>query len=162
MKLNFTQATLAALEAAPTGKRVYVNDTRVAGLQLQVTDKGVKTYYVYKRVQGRPKRIKLGRFPDLTPAQARDQAKIAIGQIAAGQDPAANRTREAAERITLEDAFREFLNVRSLKPKTAYDYERIVQVAFPDWKAKRLARVTKDMVGKRHQTLGKERGEAYA
>ena len=162
MKLNFTQANLAALEAAPPGKRDYVNDTRVPGLQLQITDKGVKTFYVYKRIQGRPKRIKLGRFPDMTPAQARDQAKIAIGQIAAGEDPAANRTREAAERVTLKAAFEEFLKVRSLKPKTAYDYERVIEVAFADWKAKRLARITKDMVGKRHQTLGKERGEAYA
>jgi integrase len=160
--LNFTQATIEALVPAPTGKRAYHNDARVSGLQLQVTDKGVKTFYVYKRVKGRPKRIKLGRFPDLTPANARDQAKITIGQIAAGVDPSVLKTREAAERITLKNAFDEYLIVRTLKPKTVYNYTRFIEVAFPDWKHKRLARVSKDMVGKRHQRLGKEHGEAYA
>ncbi|HYQ71300.1 MAG TPA: Arm DNA-binding domain-containing protein, partial [Gammaproteobacteria bacterium] len=69
-KINFTQAALEQLPPAAPGKRYYVNDTQVAGLQLQVTGNSVKTFYVYRRVQGRPSRIKLGRFPDLKLAQA--------------------------------------------------------------------------------------------
>lgn len=161
-RLNFTQDALQALKPAAPGKRDYYNDTRVPGLQLQVTDKGVMTFYVYRRVHNRPTRVKLGRYPDMPPAKARDQAKIMVGKIAAGQNPATQRTKEAAERITLSDAFGEYVKVRSLKPKTAYDYERIIEVAFPDWKKKRLNRITKDMVGTRHRALGQNRGEAYA
>lgn len=161
-RLNFTQTNIDALGPATPGKRDYYNDTRVPGLQLQVTDRGVMTFYVYRRVHNRPTRIKLGRYPDMKPAQARDQAEITIGQIAAGEDPGARKTQEMAERVTLNDAFADYLQVRALKPKTAYDYKRVIEVAFPDWKTKRLSRITKDMVGTRHQVLGKERGEAYA
>lgn len=161
-RLNFTQEALQALPSAPRGKRAYYNDSRVPGLQLQVTDKGIKTFYVYRRVHNRPTRIKLGRFPDMKPAKARDQAKITIGQVTAGHNPNALKSQEAAERITLGDAFGEYVKVRSLKPKTVYDYERVIEVAFPDWKKKRLTRITKDMVGTRHRTLGQHRGEAYA
>jgi len=161
-RMNFTHETIEALGPAATGKRAYYNDARVPGLQLQVTDKGVMTFYVYKRVHNRPTRIKLGRYPDMKPAQARDQAKIVIGQIASGENPAAVKTRETAERVTLIEAFEEYVTVRTLKPKTVYDYRRAIEVAFSDWKNKRLTRITKDMVGTRHQSLGKERGEAYA
>jgi integrase len=161
-RLNFTQTDIAALKPAALGKRAYYNDTRIPGLQLQVTDKGVKTYYVYRRINNRPTRVKLGHFPDMKPAQARDQAQITLGQIAGGVNPKAIKTKEAAERITLIDAFEEYLKVRSLKAKTAYDYRRVIELAFPDWKTKHLARITKDMVGTRHQCLGKDHGEAYA
>lgn len=162
-KLNFTKATLAALPPAEPGKRAYFNDTRVLGLQLQVTDKGVKTYYVYKRIHGRPKRIKLGRFPDMSPAMARDQAQICLAQIAKGDDPMVLKREKRAKSVTLAAAFEDFKEARSnLKEKTLYDYQRVMDVAFPDWQKKELIKITKDMVAKRHQKLGRERGQAYA
>ncbi|MCG8073816.1 MAG: Arm DNA-binding domain-containing protein, partial [Candidatus Thiodiazotropha taylori] len=98
-KLNFTKAALTAIPAARSGKRDYYNDTRVLGLQIQVTDKGVKTYYVYKRIHGQPKRIKIGRFPDLSPALARDQAQICLSQIAQGIDPMVLKRKERAKSV---------------------------------------------------------------
>lgn len=162
-KLNFTKATLAALPPAEPGKRAYYNDTRVLGLQVQVTDKGVKTYYVYKRVHGRPKRIKLGRFPDMSPALARDQGQICLAQIAKGDDPMALKRKKRAKSVTLAAAFEDFKEARSnLKTKTLYDYQRVMEVAFPDWQKKELILISKDMVARRHQKLGRERGQAYA
>lgn len=162
-KLNFTKATLAALPPADPGKRAYYNDTRVLGLQVQVTHKGVKTYYVYKRIHGRPKRIKLGRFPDMSPAMARDQAQICLAQIAKGDDPMVLKREKRAKSVNLAAAFEDFKEARSnLKAKTLYDYQRVMDVAFPDWQKKELIKITKDMVAKRHQKLGRERGQAYA
>ena len=162
-KLNFTKAALTALPAAKSGKRDYYNDTRVLGLQIQVTDKGVKTYYVYKRIHGQPKRIKIGRFPDLSPALARDQAQICLSQIAQGIDPMVLKRKERAKSVTLETAFEDFKLARSsLKPKTLYDYQRVMYLAFPDWQKTEMVKITKDKVAKRHQRLGRERGEAYA
>jgi integrase len=37
-----------------------------------------------------------------------------------------------------------------------------MKVAFPDWQKKELIMINKDMVARRHQKLGRERGEAYA
>lgn len=162
-KLNFTKAGLEAIPVAEPGKRTYYNDTRVLGLQLQVTDKGVKTYYVYKRIHGRPKRIKLGRFPDMSPALARDEAQICLAQIAKGNDPMVLKREKRAKSVNLATAFGDFKEARnSLKAKTLYDYERVMNVAFPDWQKKELIMITKDMVARRHQKLGRERGEAYA
>ncbi|MCG8017932.1 MAG: integrase family protein [Candidatus Thiodiazotropha sp. 'RUGA'] len=162
-RLNFTKAALAALPAARSGKRDYYNDTRVLGLQIQVTDKGVKTYYVYKRIHGQPKRIKIGRFPDLSPALARDQAQVCLSQIAQGIDPMALKRKERAKSVTLETAFKDFKVARSsLKPKTLYDYQRVMDLAFSDWMKTELVKITKDKVARRHQRLGRERGEAYA
>lgn len=162
-KLNFTKAAVIALPAAKSGKRDYYNDTRVLGLQIQVTDKGVKTYYVYKRIHGQPKRIKIGRFPDLSPALARDQAQICLSQIAQGIDPMVLKRKERAKSVTLETAFEDFKLARSsLKPKTLYDYQRVMYLAFPDWQKTEMVKITKDKVARRHQRLGRERGEAYA
>jgi hypothetical protein len=141
---HFTKAVIEALGPALGGGRAYYNDTRVPGLQLQVTANGTKTYYVYRRIKGRPKRVKLGRHPDMTPAQAREQAKICVGQIAAGEDPAERRRAERADTVTLGDAFEEFLAVRSLTPKTQYVYRKVMDRAFADWKRRALPKLSKD------------------
>ena len=51
---------------------------------------------------------------------------------------------------------------KSLKPKTLYDYKRVLNIAFDNWKNKPLTSITKEMVTKQHQKLGQENGEAYA
>jgi hypothetical protein len=71
VSLNFTKAALDRLPTAKAGTRDYYNDTRVRGLQLAVTDHGAKTFCLYRRMGGRPTRYTLGRYPDLTPENAR-------------------------------------------------------------------------------------------
>ncbi len=105
-KLNFTKTTIEALGPAAAGKRDYHNDIKVPGLQLQVTASGVKTFYVYRRINGRPKRVKLGRYPDMTPQQARNKAEQVVGEIAAGGDPTARKRREQAQSVTLAGGLR--------------------------------------------------------
>lgn len=116
-RLNFTQEVLKALPPAPPGKRAYRNDTRVLGMQPQVTDKGVMTFYVCRRVHSRPTRIKLGRFPGMEPAKTRDQAKITIGRLAAVQNPETLELRQSAERITLSWSSRTIMWARSSRPQ---------------------------------------------
>ncbi|MCP5306967.1 MAG: integrase family protein [Chromatiaceae bacterium] len=161
-RLNFTQATIDALAPADAGKRDYYNDAKVPGLQLQVTANGVKTYYVYRRINGRPTRVKLGRHPDMSAQKARNQAQQVVGEIAAGGNPVARKRRERVETVMLADAFEEFLRVRRLKEKTVYDYRRIIEGPLKDWKGKQLQRLTKDMVARRHAVMGRQQGEAYA
>ena len=64
--------------------------------------------------------------------------------------------------ITLEQAFKDFLQVRTIKPRTRKDYERSMKVAFGDWKRKRLLDISRDMVSTRHTKLGQSMGEAQA
>jgi integrase len=114
-RINFTKATLAALPPAPAGKQATYHDSRIAGLTLLVTPAGAKTFYVYRRIQGRPERVKLGRFPDLTVEQARNMAEDTNGVIARGGDPAANK-REASAAQTFGELFEWYMEHHS-KPR---------------------------------------------
>lgn len=70
-EINFTKAALTAAGAASKGKRDYYYDAKEKGLILAVTAAGSKTFYLYKRIEGRPERLLLGKFPDLTVENAR-------------------------------------------------------------------------------------------
>ena len=71
LRMAFTKPAIQALEAPTDGSRLYVHDARVPGLCLLVTAAGAKSFYIYKWMQNRPTRIRLGSFPDLSVEQAR-------------------------------------------------------------------------------------------
>lgn len=55
--------------------------------------------------------------------------------------------------ITLEQAFDDFLKVRTIKPRTQKDYQRAMDSAFADWKQRPVIGITRDLVSQRHQKL---------
>ncbi|TCO69713.1 tyrosine-type recombinase/integrase [Chromatocurvus halotolerans] len=161
--LNFTKAALTALPAAPAGTRVDYHDEHVRGLILQVTDKGGKTFYLYKRINKKPKRYRIARFPDISVQKARDEAEALRGRIASGENVVLSRDVIDANEVTLDQAYAQFLEARkSLKPKTRYLYDRAMAVAFADWRTLALADLSKDMIGRRHTALTNDHGPAYA
>lgn len=149
---------------SPVAGQIIVRDAELKGFGLRVTAGGAKSFIVEKRVSGRVRRFTLGRYPGITTEQARKEAQKLLGRIISGVDPHAERQRAAAISVTLNDAFRDFVKVRSpnLKKQTLYDYRRIVEVALSDWQNRAVSAITKDMVARRHLELGKTRGEAYA
>lgn len=63
----------------------------------------------------------------------------------------------------LFEVLADYLRARkSLKSKTLYDYQRVLDIAFASWENKPLISITKDKVAKHHENLGQERGQAYA
>ncbi len=102
-RLRFTKAGLLKLPIPPSG-RVYHYDIGQPGLTCCVSSAGSKVFFLYKWVHGRPERIRLGPFPDLSVENARDLAKSLIGDISQGKDPMAER-RKAREVPTLREAF---------------------------------------------------------
>ena len=52
-----------------------------------ITGNGAKTFYLYRKVDGKPEQIRLGPYPDLTVEQARRMADEKNGAIARGEDP---------------------------------------------------------------------------
>lgn len=63
----------------------------VAGLYMQITPKGCKTWVLRAAMGGRRAEIGLGGFPTVTLAQARDKAREARDKIERGDDPMAER-----------------------------------------------------------------------
>lgn len=161
-QLNFTKANIDAL-IAPSSGRDYYNDTRMRGLQLQITPTGAKTFFLYGRIDGKPVRFRLGAYPALTPENARTKAEVERGRVAQGVNIRAERKADERRKVTLADAFDAFKETRkTLRPKTLYDYGRYIEVAFKDWKGRPLVELSKDLIAKRHQRLSEKHGPAYA
>jgi integrase len=145
-----------------TGQKRYYDD-KLKGFGLRITSGGAKTFFVEKLVKRKLRRIKIGRYGELTAEQARKQAQILLGQIAQGIDPLAEKRADKMRQVTLKEVMADYLKARkSLKPKTLYDYQRVLAIAFANWKNKPLISITKDKVAKHHEELGQERGHAYA
>lgn len=107
-KVNFTKAIIEAAEVTSKGRRLVLRDSKVSGLQCRVTPTGVKTFSVFRRVKGgRPERITLGRFPDMTVAMARIEAAKINAAIAVGQSTAEVR-RSVREEMTFGELFDEY------------------------------------------------------
>ena len=79
----------------------------VAGLYVQITPKGGKTWVLRAALGGRRAEIGLGGFPTVTLAQARNKAREARDKIERGLDPMAERK---AARAALAASARRRLN----------------------------------------------------
>lgn len=99
--LAFTIDTLNALPLPPRGVKRY-QDRQNPCLSVYVTSTGVRTFFVRKRIRGRDHRLRIGRFPTVTIAQARSQATLLAAQIEMGNDPVEQKRKEREENLTLE------------------------------------------------------------
>lgn len=107
-RLNFTKESLLQISVPGKGKREVYLDAKTAGLQVRVTDTGVKTFSVYRRIKGGPpERITIGRFPEVTIEQARRQAAKINADIADGGNPASVK-RAHREELTFGELFTEY------------------------------------------------------
>ena len=151
-KAKFTNSLIASI-CAPDEGRAYYYDSDVSGLMLRAYSSGRKSFYVYRRANGKIHNIKVGDYPDFNIAKARRQAKSIIGKLQDGVDVAkarkVNILKEKLENITLQGAFEDYLRFKDLKPLTTKDYKRNIRVGFPDWLEMPIQNITRDMVEKR-------------
>lgn len=145
-----------------TAQKRYYDDS-MKGFGVRVTSGGTKAFFVEKLIKKKLCRITLGRYPELTVEMARKEAQKLLGKIATGMDPVAEKRAEKMRKITLNDVFNDYIQVRkSLKHNTLYNYKKVLATGFAGWGDKSFLAITKDKVAKHHEKLGKERGEAYA
>ena len=96
-KFNFTKKGLDSLPLPSKGKRTYYYDTKVRGLGVSLTDKGTISFLVYRKVNGSPERITLGRYPDLSIENARALASDVNSQMAQGKNPNQEKSKLRSE-----------------------------------------------------------------
>jgi integrase len=165
MKINKSNVDKLEIPVATTRgtaqKRYY--DDSIKGFGVRVTSGGTKAFFIEKVVGRKLRRITLGRYGEITVEQAKKEAQKILGKIATGIDPVAEKQATRVRQVTLHEAFNDYLSARkSLKPKTLYDYKRVMVIAFGKWKDRALLEITKDNISNHHKALGAEHGEAYA
>ena len=156
-RLNKTFVDKAPIPDEPDGKpvQVFYRDSSIPGFGLRVNSGGSKSFIVEKRINNKVKRITLGRYGNLTVEQARKEAMLLLGMVATGKDPAAEKKAKRAKKVTLQEAFDDYLLTRKdLSESTIKDYTRSMNGPFADWQNKALLDISKDMVEQRHRTLG--------
>ncbi|MBZ9648140.1 site-specific integrase [Sphingobium sp. 3R8] len=99
-KLN--KRTVDAL-TPPKAGQVFIWDTEIKGFGVRIGQTGTKTFVIqYMNKEGRIRRVKIGRFGVITVDQARDLAKIKLGEVASGEDPAEEARRVRKEMTVTE------------------------------------------------------------
>ena len=119
--------------AAPKAGRYTLWDTELKGFALRVAESGTKTYILRYRPRsvGRagPRRFMvLGRHGAITPDEARAQAKAILGAVAAGRDPAKERS-QANSAMSIAQLVELFISEHARpkrKPRTAADYASLL------------------------------------
>jgi integrase len=146
----------------PGGTEYFVWDRDLKGFGLRVQPTGKKSYVVkYRAGSGRKaptRRVTLGRVGTITPEEARKLAKVKLGAVAHGLDPAAVK---AAERValTLKELAELFLSEHveaKRKPATALLYRDILQrIVLPELGGRQGEKVTTADLARLHVRMKK-------
>ncbi len=155
VRINFTKDALLSLPFAEKRKTATYHDHgrySVPGLILLVSS-GSKTFYLYRKVNGKPERIRLGKFPHITIEQARSKARVENGRIEQGENSNANKRQVKAE-MTLADLFDRYM-VLHAKPykRTWKNDQNMYDGHLKQWADRRISEISKRDVQTLHAAI---------
>jgi integrase len=161
-KFNFIKKTLDKLPLPTSAQRSYFYDSATSGLALAVSPAGKKVFVLYRKIDGRPERITIGPYPDLTIDQARGKASELNGAIARGENPASKR-RLVRDEATLGDLFSTYLEHHA-KPhkKTWSEDEEMFKNHLTVWMGRKLSEIHRTDVVTFHKRTGTKSGPYMA
>lgn len=113
--ISFTDAFVRSKAVPREGKRTSYYDRETAGLELRVSETGMKSWaFRYRDFAGRSRRFKIGHYPAIGLKDARDQVAEAKRTISRGGDPILEKAQAIAEakakRVnTVGELFEEYL-----------------------------------------------------
>jgi len=154
--INFTKAALEQLAGPEGSTRRYIHDVKESGLLLQITGSGRKSFQLYKKHQGRPVRVTIGTFPDLTVEQARKKAREIKAALDAGENP--NDTARAQRQgMTFADLFGIYLERHAKPRKRTWQEDEInFRRHLLTLGKKQLSKINRGDIAAIHGRIGKE------
>jgi integrase len=162
-KLNFTEAWLTGA-ACPAGKeRGWFYDAKQPGLTFMVTDKGAKSFYYLKKLNGRYIRFRLGGFPELHLDAARKAVAEYAGGVAHGFDPMEKKRADRAQ-MTMRDFQTYYLETyaKPHKPRSWQDEEKQLNRYLVGWKGRKINTISNLDVEALHARIGRDHGHYAA
>lgn len=161
-KVNFTKKTIEALPRKLTGARAYYWDSKTRGLGIAVTPAGKKTFLLYRKIRGRPERINIGPYPDLSVEQARGRAGELNAAIARGENPAEQK-RSARGQMTLAELFDTYLEKYAKVHKRSWRTDEAqFRRYLTHWTHRKLSEIMRPDVRLLHTRVGRSHGHYAA
>lgn len=158
----FTQRRITDLTPPATG-RYRARDTRCPGLVVIVTAAGSKTYYLYRKVDGRPTEVRLGTAEELTVEAAREAASDTLGAIRRGVDPQAAK-RAKRQKPTFAELWAHWQSHSQgrKKERSIREDNRQYAAYLQPWANRRLSTIRAQDVAALHSRLGTNSGPYQA
>jgi integrase len=147
-----TDKLIEKAKPAEPGKRYCLWDALLPQFGLRVTDRGAKSFVVYKRIHGKVARITLGAYPTMSLKRARALAREKLEMVEEGIDPREEeRRRKAAEakrrRDTFGALFATFAERHLSKLRTGDETKKIIEAnVMPAWRDRPVAEITRSDV----------------
>lgn len=138
---NLTARYLDGLK--PQATRYTVCDTMVPGLAIRVSPSGRKSFTLVYRYRGRQRRLGLGRYPDVSLADARKAATQHRGRIFNGADPASEkRADHTLDDQTVQALFELYRSRKENVLKNWTEVRRIMErEVLPAWRHRRVVEI---------------------
>jgi integrase len=135
----------------PTLGRIEYFDAAFPGLALRITANGSKSWSVFYRYKGRLRRLTIGSYPAIKPAQARREAAAALERVRQGVDPAdekrARRDMRTPETDTFGALAYDYLDRYLSKNSAASTFQEakrdLEHDALPKWRSRPLESITR-------------------
>ncbi len=152
--------TKAAVDALPYSKK---GQGQVVHYCTELTGFGVragareKTFVLWRRVNGKPRLIKLGRVGEISLHKARQDAQQLIGEMVGGTDPVARKRDQTAGGMTLRQAWalhQQAMKSKNGSSKTKDDYQAKIDCHMSDWLDRPLTDITREVCNARHRKIG--------
>lgn len=153
---SLTETRVESAKPPPKGE-IFFRDKSIRGFALRVNWGGTKSFIVEGRVNGRVRRITLGKHPVMSVAKARAAALKMKGDMADGIDPTTVET-EAVTFAALVASYIEYAKQHG--KKTWRQDEQALALYVPKgWNTRRLSDISRDDVVKLHGHVGEKNGK---
>ena len=143
---RLTDIGMKALRLPETGKQEVYWDENLRGFGVRISPAGAKTFFVMRSTDLSRTRETIGRYPEISLAEARTEAKRILAERTLGKSRPTN--------ITYDEALKRFLLAceQKNKPRTVADYRRHLNLHFK-FGAMQLSEITLKEISRRVDRL---------
>lgn len=159
-RVKLTKSFIDQLELKPA---IY-RDSELIGFAVRVNN-NYKTYIVEKKVLGKAIRSTLGLYGNITLTQARELAREQLFLMSQGINPNDEKKKKISDekdrndlekqKPTVKEAFDNYFELKSLKPKSIEDYKIVRDKYLEDWQNTKLDEVSRKMIQEKHASLSR-------